>query len=419
MGRSHPLLYQIAIFVALSSAACDASTLTVCAGCETHSIAEAVKLVPAGGTVLVKGGTYHEHDVVIDKTVKVMAAPNERPVIEADGVGNGFVIRAAGVEISGLVIRNSGLSFTSELAAIRVEEASGCTIKNNVIEGAHFGIYLAHSRDCSVEGNRITGPDRAENLAGNCIHIWYGQKMRIEQNTLRHCRDGIYFEFVSDSQIIGNQSRENKRYGLHFMFSSDNLYRDNTFMNNESGVAVMYSKKIRMLGNVFSNSRGPAAYGILLKDISDSDIRANRFTDNTVGVYVEGTTRSLFASNHFENNGWAMRILGDSDGNAIAQNNFISNTLDVATNATINANRFSSNYWSRYRGFDLDHNGVGDDPYHPVQLTSMLMEKYGASVLLINSFFFTLLDQVESVMPVLTPKAFVDPTPLMNKVVRQ
>jgi nitrous oxidase accessory protein len=201
------------------------------------------------------------------------------------------------------------------------------------------------------------------------------------------------------------------------MFSSDNLYQDNTFVNNESGVAVMYSKKIRMLKNVFSDSRGPAAYGILLKDISDSDIRANRFTDNTVGVYVEGTTRSLFASNHFENNGWAMRILGDSDGNDIAQNNFISNTLDVATNATINANRFSSNYWSRYTGFDLDHNGFGDDPYHPVQLTSMLMEKYGASVLLINSFFFTLLDQVESVMPVLTPKAFVDPTPLMNKVV--
>jgi nitrous oxidase accessory protein len=171
-----------------------------------------------------------------------------------------------------------------------------------------------------------------------------------------------------------------------------------------------------MVENTFLNSRGPAAYGILLKDISDSEIRSNRFAGNTVGVYLEGTTRSVFAGNLFESNGWAMRILGDSDGNAFAQNDFVSNTLDVATNATINGNQFSGNYWSRYRGFDLDHNGVGDDPYHPVQFTSMLMEKYGASVLLINSFFFSVIDQIESVMPVLTPKAFADDAPRMKRL---
>lgn len=416
MVRAYFLFCKISFALTLSFVASDAFALTVCSSCEVRSIAQAIKQALIGETILVKEGIYYEHDLVVNKPVKIIAAQNEHPIIDAGGVGNGIVIRSLNVEISGLVVRNTGLSFISELAAIRADNVSGCTIKNNTIEGAHFGIYLANSKDCFIEGNQIIGPDRAENLAGNCVHIWYGQKMRVEQNILRGCRDGIYFEFVSDSRIMSNQSQNNKRYGLHFMFSSDNLYQKNSFVNNESGVAVMYSKKIRMIENIFSNSRGPAAYGILLKDISNSDIRANRFINNTVGVYAEGMTRSLFVRNYFENNGWAIRILGDSDGNDIVQNNFISNTLDVATNATINANNFSNNYWSRYKGFDLDRDGVGDDPYYPVQLTSILMEKYGASVLLINSFFFTLLDQAESVMPVLTPKAFVDSAPLMNKV---
>lgn len=416
MGRPRQFIGKISTASVVLMFGLQAQALVVCPQCEVRSISAAIELASEGETVVVKNGTYYEHDIVVSKKVLIRAARGESPVIDSSGVGNSFLVQANGAEISGLTIRNPGLSHLSELAGIRVEDVAGCRLVDNTVEGAHFGIYLAKSSDCVIEGNRIIGAKRPENLAGNGIHIWNGQRIRLERNIIRRCRDGIYFEFVSGSEILNNQSGENLRYGLHFMFSNNNLYRGNSFANNESGVAVMYSKKIRMINNTFINSRGPAAYGILLKDISESDIRANRFSGNTVGVYVEGTTRSVFVGNLFENNGWAMRILGDSDGNAIAQNNFLSNTLDVATNATINLNQFSGNYWSRYKGIDLDHNGVGDDPYHPVQLTSMLMEKYGASVLLINSFFFTLLDQVESVMPVLTPKAFVDATPRMHRV---
>jgi nitrous oxidase accessory protein len=402
--------------VSLISAYVSAGAVTVCATCEIRTIKEGVTATPAGGVLELKSGRYLEHDILLNKRIHVTAAPGEHPVIDASGIGNGFVVHAPGVEISNLTIRNPGLSFTSELAAIKVEETSDCKLSGNTVEGSHFGIYLAHSRACTISNNHITGADRVENLAGNGIHIWYGENLLIERNVLERCRDGIYFEFVSHSRIVENESHYNMRYGLHFMFSSDNLYRGNRFENNESGVAVMYSKRIRMTGNSFANSRGPAAYGILLKDISESDIRANRFVGNTVGVYVEGTTRSIFSGNLFKGNGWAMRILGDSDDNSVARNDFIGNTLDIATNATINGNRFSGNFWSRYRGIDLNHDGIGDDPYRPVQLTSLLMEKYGASVLLINSFFFALLDEVESVMPVLTPESFVDSTPLMHKV---
>ena len=45
----------------------------------------------------------------------------------------------------------------------------------------------------------------------------------------------------------------------------------------------MYSHGVKMFNNFFENNWGDAAYGILLKDISDSYILGNHFTKNTVG----------------------------------------------------------------------------------------------------------------------------------------
>lgn len=41
---------------------------------------------------------------------------------------------------------------------------------------------------------------------------------------------------------------------------------------NGAGVAVMYTKHVTMYSNTFSQSNGDAAYGILLKEISDAEI---------------------------------------------------------------------------------------------------------------------------------------------------
>ncbi len=394
-----------------------AAILEVCAACAHKSISAAVQSAQAGDTVAVGPGLYRESDIELSKPIKVLAMRGSRPVVDAGHVKNVFVIRSIGAVLSGFVIRNSGLSYTEELAGVKIENARSCQVTNNVFEGNHFAIHVANSRDCVISGNEIEGGRKPESQAGNGIHIWNGKNMEVRDNVIRGCRDGIYFEFVKESRISGNRSVGNLRYGLHFMFSSDNSYRDNLFADNESGVAIMYSKRIRMTGNRFLNSRGPAAYGILLKDISDSDIRANYIAGNTVGLYIEGVTRSVFTGNTLSENGWAIRILGDSDGNAIVKNDFVLNTFDIATNATLSTNEFSGNYWSRYRGLDLNRDGIGDEPYHPVQLTSMVMEKFGASVLLINSFFFSLLDEMENLLPALTPEAYVDKSPRVRRLV--
>ena len=76
-------------------------------------------------------------------------------------------------------------------------------------------------------------------------------------------------EFAEDARVLGNESRDNLRYGLHFMFSHRCEYRDNRFLDNGAGVAVMYTRNMLMQGNTFADNWGAASYGLLLKEIRD------------------------------------------------------------------------------------------------------------------------------------------------------
>jgi nitrous oxidase accessory protein len=205
-----------------------------------------------------------------------------------------------------------------------------------------------------------------EATAGNAIHAWKSNHLRIYDNLLTGHRDGIYFEFVDDSFIERNDSHGNLRYGLHFMFSNRDAYRGNTFRNNSAGVAVMFSQFIEMSSNAFRENWGGASYGLLLKEISDGQISDNLFNRNTIGVLAEGANRLQIIRNQFTRNGTAIDIKGNCLDNLIAANNFLANTFEVVTNSKHNNNVYRANYWSGYKGYDLDRNGVGDVPYRPV-----------------------------------------------------
>ncbi|MEO6455695.1 MAG: NosD domain-containing protein, partial [Ginsengibacter sp.] len=238
--------------------------------------------------------------------------------------------------------------------------------------------------------------------------------MLIIGNTITGHRDGIYFEFVTNSMIWRNISTKNVRYGLHFMFSQDNNYIGNLFVNNGSGVAVMYSHGVKMFNNFFEENWGDAAYGILLKDISDSYILGNHFIKNTVGIHMEGSSRIVLQRNDFLNNGWAIKIQASCDDNNVLQNNFRGNTFDIGTNGSLVLNKFNGNYWDKYEGYDLDKNKMGDVPYHPVSLYSMIIDNNPASLMLFRSLIVSLLDKSEKILPEITPANLQDESPLMR-----
>ena len=61
------------------------------------------------------------------------------------------------------------------------------------------------------------------------------------------------------------------------MFSNYDAYFTNSFKNNGAGVAVMFSNHITMMNNTFQENWGDAAYGMLLKEISDCYLAGNNF----------------------------------------------------------------------------------------------------------------------------------------------
>ena len=376
-------------------------------------IGDAVALASPGATIVVRAGTYREPMIVVDKSITI--AGEGDAVIDGEGAHEIMRVTADDVVIRGLHFRNVGASYVEDRAALRFVRVSGCTVENNVVDDAFFGIYLADVTDCRILNNTIRGHARTEVTSGNGIHLWTSRRITIAGNRVSGHRDGIYFEFVHDSDIRDNISEGNLRYGLHFMFSDDCRYVSNTFRQNGSGVAVMYTKHVTMIDNRFEDNWGPAAYGLLLKEISDPVLTGNHFTRNTVGLFADGAMRIQATKNSFLNNGWAIKLMSSTADGRFVANDFVGNSFDVATNSRSSTNDFQSNYWDSYRGFDLDGDGLGDVPHRPVRLYATVASQDPVAVILLRGLFAGLLDAAERAMPVFTPVGLTDPHPRMRR----
>lgn len=407
------LKIKIIVFLCILGLAANANTLTVCPTCPIKTIKSGLEQANDGDIVLIKKGTYQEGQIVVNKSVTLRG--EDFPILDGNNETEILTVTADHVTIEGLQIQNVGTSYLEDRAGIRVFKARHFTICNNKLVNTFFGIYLAKSSRGQVYDNVITGDAQDEMSSGNGIHAWYCKKLNIKNNRIEHHRDGIYFEFVDSSFVIKNKSRFNLRYGLHFMFSNDDVYTDNTFEDNGSGVAVMFSRRINMYRNNFIHNWGTASYGLLLKEIYDADIQHNDFIENTLAIYIEGSTRIEYAYNNFKNNGWAMKIAGGCLDNAIHHNNFIGNTFELSVHSKVNNNTFDENYWSEYTGYDLDRDGVGDVPYRPVKLFSYIVGETPESIVLLRSSFIDLVNFSEKVSPVFTPKEVVDNKPAMRR----
>ena len=405
------LLFSLAFFTANSA---NAAELNVCKTCDYQTVTAAVKAAKPHDKILVQQGYYTESNIEIKKPLQLIGVG--KPVIDAKNKGGIFQVETRNVLIKGFELRNVEVSYLRDFAAIKVYEGAHVTITDNLIKNAFFGIYLQRTDSCTVARNVVEGKARTETTSGNAIHLWYSDFITITDNKTSGHRDGIYLEFAKRSTIKDNLSFGNIRYGLHFMFSDGNTYTHNTFRNNGAGVAVMYTRDIVMQHNTFEHNWGPAAYGLLLKDISRSTISNNRFIKNTAGIYMEGSTYLHIEKNTFQGNGWALRVLSSCTEDTFRLNNFMSNSFDVSTNAeSSNSNFFSHNYWDKYEGYDLNKDKIGDVPYRPVSLYSLVVERVPSSIMFLRSFIVDLMDRMEKIIPSFTPEMLKDDSPVLKQ----
>ncbi len=377
-----------------------------------HSLHEAIKAALPGDTLLIMPGNYAEGTLTIRKPLCLKGIG--RPVLDGNKDYEVISVKSSNVTIEGLTVIRSGNQTLDDPCGIKVYNAKNVVIQGNILDDNYFGIYLQNSTNCIIKNNAIRGYGVSELGIGNAIHCWKCDSIQVTGNRIRGHRDGIYFEFVYHSIIWRNISEQNVRYGLHFMFSDQDAYIGNVFERNGAGVAVMFTKNVKMFNNTFINNWGDAAYGLLLAEISDCYILSNRFINNTIGIFLEGASRFAIENNVFSGNGWGMKIQASSIDNHVYHNNFMGNTFDVSTNGTLVLNTFESNYWDKYEGYDLNRDNTGDVPFHPLSLFAVITENNPPAILLYRSFMVTLLDRSEKLMPSLTPENFIDETPLMK-----
>ena len=406
-------LQLLCAIILLLSGSIQAKTITVRPQSAISTIKQAIALAEDYDLIVVEAGTYKETEIHITKPLTLLS---KNAIVDGENKGEIFSIQSDYVTLKDFTIINVGSSYIKDYAAIRVRESKYFIIENNTIRNLFFGIYLEKSKDGKVLSNKIYGKAKSEFNSGNGIQLWYCNNIEIKDNYVEKVRDGIYLEFSNYCTIDRNISKNNVRYGLHFMFSNHDVVTNCSYTNNGAGVAIMFSKFMKMSHNLFSDNWGSAAYGVLLKEVNDTEISFNIFKNNTTAINIEGSNRVTYTHNDFISNGWALNSRGANYQNEVNYNNFLQNSFDLLYQGQLNQNNFDGNYWSNYTGYDLDKDGIGDIPYRPIKLFSYIVNKTPESIIFLRSLFVDIIDFSEKVSPVFTPDNLVDAKPFIKPI---
>lgn len=381
---------------------------------EFRTIHQALASAKDGDVILVERGIYREGTLLVDKSVRIEGL--NFPVLDGENRFEIISIKKDNVVIKGFKIINSGRERLKNIAAVHLYNVKNGIIDKNDFQDDDFAVYLENCSRCVIQNNHFTSTKKIRNVElGNGIHVVKSHELVIRRNKITQNRDGIYLEKVKNSYIYENNSSQNLRYGLHFMFCDNNVFLQNIFRDNNSGVSVMYSKNVLMVRNQFVENKRSLSNGLLLKQISESQIKYNLFSKNVTGVLMDEAIHVLMEHNDFEENNLAIKINSKTEDSRVSFNNFIHNTFDISAESVKKRLFFYQNYWSQYRGYDFNKDGIGDRPFYPVSLYSVWAQKTPMVMLFYQSPFMYLLEGLEKMAPSLIPKYVVDKEPVFKK----
>ncbi|MHC4305241.1 MAG: nitrous oxide reductase family maturation protein NosD [Planctomycetota bacterium] len=382
-------------------------------------LAEAIAAARPGAVITVPEGTY-PGPFVIEQPMTVAAAGTV--VLDGGGEGDVIQVKAPDVTIRGFIIRNTGTSLDRENAGITVL-APRAVIEHNVLEDVLFGIYVKEGVDSVIRGNTISGKDLPVQRRGDGIRIWQSHRTLIEDNVMRDSRDAVMW--FSDEVHLRNNRITNGRYGLHFMYSDGNVLQDNHLEGNSVGAFLMYSKDLTLRRNVFARNRGPSGFGVGLKDMDNTSAEDNLFLGNRIGIHLDTSPSSVRVTDTFTRNVFAFNDIGIAFLPAVKRNRFHDNCFvdNLEQVAVLGGGRFEGNdftvagrgnFWSDYRGYDLDGDGVGDLAYRSESLFENLMDREPKLRLFLFSPAQQAVEMAAKAFPMVMPQPKLsDEAPLM------
>lgn len=362
-----------------------------------------------GARVEVHPGTY-VGDLFIDRPLTLVGIG--RPRLVGSGGGSVVRVRADHVTIEGFDIDGQrGGDLGRDSSGVHVA-ARFVTIRDVSVVESLFGIYLREADGAVVERCRVRGiAGRDPGEKGSGIHAYNTVDFRFDDNAIDDVRDGLLLQNASRGRISRNRVSD-VRYGLHYMFSDDNIFEDNTFERGAAGSAIMYSERIQFRRNRFLRNRGFASVGLLLQQCDDVLAEDNLIADNARGVFLEGTHRVTFRRNVVAGSDAALVMFDSAVGTRIEGNLFIGNLSPLNMVGKRSDAIVSGNYWSGNVEPDLDGDGISDRPYRLSSVFDHFRGNLTAADLMADGFAGAALGAAETAFPILSPAPLVDRAPL-------
>ncbi|MCF6226538.1 MAG: nitrous oxide reductase family maturation protein NosD [Xanthomonadales bacterium] len=402
------LLVGLSLLLALPSLAEDT---VVPAGNNTLQLA--VNAASAGDILSLSAGRY-TGTLVIGTSVSIVGQPGS--IVDAQGRGDVIRVNAADVSIQGLSIINSGDSLDTEDSGIYVtDQGDRVLIENNHFEGNLVGVFLKGPDAAIVRNNTIIGSQfHRMNDRGNGVYLWNSPGTIVEGNHIRYGRDGI-FVATSKNNIFRNNRLYDLRFAIHYMYTQDSEISGNISRGNHSAWALMFSDRLIVTGN---RSEGDRDRAMFLNTVNYSTISDNQVSGGAEKcVFIYNANMNTFSGNRFEGCDIGIHFTAGSEKNKIFGNSFIANRTQVKYVGTRHIEwsfEGKGNYWSDNPAFDLNNDGISDQPYRPNGMVDQLVWKYPTAKLLLGSPVMQILRWVQSEFPAIHPGGVRDSVPLMT-----
>ncbi|MGK7865437.1 nitrous oxide reductase family maturation protein NosD [Falsiroseomonas sp. E2-1-a4] len=408
-----------------------------------QSVQAAIAAEPPGGTVELLPGVHHG-PLLLDRAVALEG--RDGSILEGPGRGSVVTVTAEGAAVRGLTLRGSGSDLSGMDSGVLLRQsARGAIVEDNRIEDNLFGVYVHGAEHAIVRRNVITGQrGRRMSERGDGVSVWNAPGARVEGNDIRFGRDGIFVRVSQRNVLTGNRFRD-MRFAVHYMYTNDSEVSDNASLGNHAGYAIMYSSRLRVIGNL---SEGDRDHGLMFNYANGSEIsgnhvigRAQGFRDEAAAertggehlpagvaaaeaggpapgkcVFIYNSNRNRFTGNRFDGCGIGVHFTAGSEGNTIIGNAFIGNRNQIKYVGTRHldwSREGRGNYWSDNPAFDLDRDGIADGAYRPNDVVDRVLWSAPRAKLLLNSPAVQVLRWAQSQFPAILPGGVVDSHPLI------
>jgi nitrous oxidase accessory protein NosD len=325
-------------------------------GCKS-SISAAVAAAGPRDTIEVAQGTYKEQ-VVITKSLSLIAMDHQHPIIDATGLPNGIFINGM---------------WAAPQAGVADVLVSGFNIRNAKFEG----ILIANATNATIFRNHVHDNNKALDIAAHeCPDI-----PAFETNEGDDCGEGIHLIAVNHSSVIRNESDHNsggilitdETGSTYNNLVSENFVHDNPF---DCGITIASHGPAT---SVIPSAKLP--FGVVRTTVANNEVTRNGFqvpgAGAGVGIFAPfpGTTAAsnVVIGNDLRDNGlpgvtmhnhaWfpAPAPPVNMNDNQILENHISGNgkdTFDAATSGPTGINIFSM---AQVTGTLIEKNVIEDE----------------------------------------------------------